>query len=123
MSAIQELIELKSKILSGEISIQSVKAELERISRQYGEDSFNGYKVNRKPKPWSKADLDELNILCSAGAGSKEFFLYMAEVSDYVYSQKKSSKPNSVKKKSLGICIGCIAAIVVVIGIILSKIA
>lgn len=85
MGAVEEQIRLVSKIVNGEIHRPEVERELDRIAKQYGEDCFNSYVVTRKPKPWSKEYLEELRALSVRGAGSREFYLYMAEVSDEVH--------------------------------------
>ncbi len=92
MSGIEEQSVLTSKILKGEIGRADVEKELDRISRKYGEDCFNSYPVKRKPKPWKEEDLKELEILGASGAGSKDFYRYMAEVSEAVFSRKALKK-------------------------------
>lgn len=92
MSGIEEQIELTSRILKGEIGCAGVERELDRISEQYGEDCFNSYIVKRKPEPWNEADLKELRVLSASGAASKEFYRYMAEVSEAVFSKKARGK-------------------------------
>ena len=110
MNGIDEQIKLVSKILSGEISKMEVAKELKRISETYGEECFNSYEVKRKPKPWTEQNLKELEILNASGAGSKEFYLYMAEVSEEVYAQK-------AKKKKLltGVLFGVLIVVAVII--------
>lgn len=88
MSGIEEQIALTDRILKGEIGRADVEKELDRISGQYGKDCFNSYAVKRKPGPWSEADLEELRILSASGAASKDFYRYMAEVSEAVFSKK-----------------------------------
>lgn len=92
MNAGKELSRLTSKILTGEMRYADVEEALNRISMQYGEDCFNSFPVERKEKPWSDKDLEDLGTLSACGAGSREFYLYMAEVSDYVYSQKAAKR-------------------------------
>lgn len=105
MEYIGEQIELVSKIVKGEINKAGVEKELSRMEQQYGSECFNSYPVKRKPKPWTKEHLNELEVLSSSGASSKEFYLYMAEVSEEVYKFKLNKK--------------IIIAIIVVIAIVL----
>ena len=109
MSGREEGLELVSKMLRGEIGKAEVAKEIERISEQYGDDCFNSYEVKRQPKPWTRKSLEELEILNAAGAASKEFLLYMAEVSEEVYSQK-----NKKKKLFRGVLIGILAVTVLI---------
>lgn len=109
MEYIDEQIQLVSKIANGEISKATVEKELDRMEQKYGRDCFNSYPVKRKPKPWTKEYLDELEILSSSGASSKEFYLYMAEVSDEIYK-------NRINKKTV---LGIGFAIAIVLGIMI----
>lgn len=107
-----ECIKLGEKILKGKISGQKVRIELDRIVTEYGEDIFNKYcKVKKQSKPWTEETLKELEIFSMAGVASRDFYLYMAEVADEVYSRKK-------KKKALKVGAG-ITALLVVIAIII----
>ncbi|MBE5879080.1 MAG: hypothetical protein E7288_03775 [Lachnospiraceae bacterium] len=109
MSGREERLLLVSKILKGEIGKKDVENELERISKQYGDECFNSYEVKKQPKPWTNNSLKELEVLSASGAASKEFYLYMAEVSEEVYSQK-------YKKKKLfrGVLFGVLAITVLI---------
>lgn len=111
MSAVDEQIELSSKILRGEISYAEVEKELDRISGQYGENCFNSYTVKKIPKPWSFKTIDDLKILSASGASSRGFYEYMAEVCEEVYSKKTSNKKKYI---FAGL------AIVIIFGVILS---
>lgn len=113
MNAGKELSRLTSKILTGEMRYADVEEALNRIAMQYGEDCFNSFPVERKEKPWSEKDLEELGNLSACGAGSREFYLYMAEVSDYVYSKKADRR-----KKNIGVGIAAVAMIVIVLVVI-----
>lgn len=113
MSGIEEQIVLTSQILKGKIGCDDVEKELDRISRQYGEECFNSYTVKRKPKPWKEEDLKELQILSASGAASKDFYRYMAEVSEAVFSKK-------ARRKKIFIYIGMAAAIILIAIFVLS---
>ncbi len=109
MSGIEEQIALTSQILKGEIGRADVEKELDRISREYGEDCFNSYTVKRKPKPWKEEDLKELQVLSASGAASKDFYRYMAEVSEELFSRK-------ARKKKIYFYIG-VAVVIILIAI------
>lgn len=107
MSGIDEQVDLAYKILNGKIKKVDVEKELERISKKYGDNCFNSYTVKRKPQPWSEKDLKDLGNLSASGAASKEFYRYMAEVSEQVYAQKAT-------RKKIYTGIGIIAVIVAI---------
>ena len=89
MGLIEEHLKLSERIVSGKMTRADVERELCRIELEYGSNAFNYYTVKKKQAPWTQKDLDELEIKSASGAGSKEFYLYMAEVSEYVYKAKK----------------------------------
>lgn len=93
MTGIEACNNMVFRILKGEMSVSEVEKELERISKEYGEEgAFNCYPVRREPKPWSEETLEKLKVLSASGAGSKEFYLHMAEVAEEVYAQKKKTR-------------------------------
>ncbi len=114
MSGIDEQIKLVNKIVNGEISKAEVERELDRIANEFGEQCFNDYKVKRKEKPWNKKDLDELVVLNSSGASSRDFYLYMAEVSEYLNACSKKKKLISVVIFSFLLFLAIIALVLAV---------
>lgn len=91
MELVEEHVKLTRDIVSGNINLEQVKETLERIECEYGPDSFDSYKVEKKSAPWTMEDLNDLEFQSISGACSKDFYLYMAEVSDYVHKDVKSS--------------------------------
>lgn len=83
-----ELSKLVSNIMRGKCRKKKVKAELERIEAQYPDERFGFHVPERKQKPWNKEYLKDLEELFYCGASSKEFILYMAEVSDNLFFRK-----------------------------------
>lgn len=90
MGVVEEHVKLTNKIMAGELTYNQVKNEIDRIESQYGEDSFGSYKVKKTSAPWSMKDLEDLEVQSVSGACSKEFYLYMAEVSEFVYKKNKN---------------------------------
>ena len=91
MNLVEEHIKLSNGILAGDLSVEQVKNEIARIEKEYGTDSFDSYKVKKKSAPWTEADLDDLEIQSASGACSKEFYLNMAEVSEFVHKKYKKN--------------------------------
>lgn len=117
MGLIEEHIKLTDGIISGKMDRECVEKEMKRIESEYGTGSFNSYKVQKKSAPWTKKDLDNLEIQSASGACSKEFYLYMAEVSEYVYGKNKKSGGHNLFKfvaKNWLIIIGVIIFIFVI---------
>ena len=75
--------------IAGKYTPAQAKAELDRMEKQYGELVFLPGRAKKKPRPWTKNDLDGLWKEAVAGAGSRDFFEYMAEVG---YAVNKNNK-------------------------------
>lgn len=115
MTGIEACENMVCRILKGEMSVSEVERELECISREYGEDeTFNCYTVRKQPKPWNENTLEKLEILSASGAGSKEFYLHMAEVAEEVYAQKAKKKTRRIVAATLTVVI-ILAAVVCVL--------
>lgn len=80
------------KVKNGEYTLAQAEEELDRMEARYGEEAFLSGSVIRKEPPWTMEDLESLDREVTAGAGSREFLHYMAEVSDAVYSKKRRTK-------------------------------
>jgi hypothetical protein len=115
MGYLEEQIDLTSKIVRGKIKRPQVERTLAQMEEKYGERCFNSYPVDRKEKPWSKDYLSELELISGSGASSKEFYLYMSEVSDYVYAHKS-------RKIKVGIAV-CVIVVIVLLILLLSSAA
>ena len=80
---------LTNNIIDGKYDRNKVQEEIDRIEQKYGKSSFISYHPIRKEPPYTEEDLRKLEIESAAGACSKDFYLYMAEVSEYVHNNKK----------------------------------
>lgn len=89
---IDELADLVREIVKGKCSVDQAKAELHRIEEAYPDERFLDIVPERKDKPWSMAYLKDLKELFFYGSVSKDYILYMAEVSEEVYRIKKIKK-------------------------------
>ena len=74
---------------AGKYTPAQAKVELDQMEKQYGELVFTPGKANKKPRPWTKSDLDDLWKEAIAGAGSRDFLEHMAEVG---YAVNKNNK-------------------------------
>ena len=75
--------------MAGKYTPAQAKVELDRIEREFGKMAFLPGTVTKKPRPWTRADLEHLRFKAAAGAGSRDFFEYMAEVG---YAVNKNNK-------------------------------
>lgn len=102
MGLVEEHVKLTNSILAGDLTVDQVKSEINRIESEYGSGSFDSCKVRKKSAPWTKEDLDELEIQSALGTCSKDFYLYMAEVSEFVYKKNKKSGLMGYIQKAIG---------------------
>lgn len=83
-----EINMLVGDIINHNADSVQVKARIDGLKKQYGEDSFSSINFEKKPLPWDEAYLRELREKNVTGACSEEFLLHMAEVSDYLSARK-----------------------------------
>lgn len=89
---------LKRDIIDGKLNLQQAKDKINELEAQYGQDFFfDSAQVEEKPMPWDAEYLSELEDKSMAGMSSKQFILHLAEVSEYVHSQKSRRKALSEK--------------------------
>lgn len=92
MDNIQARIDFVHKVQKGQYTYAEAEAELDRMQQVYGETAFSVGKVVRKPKPWTMKDLKKLERDFISSASSREFFDYMAEMSEEVYRKKRQKR-------------------------------
>ena len=109
----QARLDFIDKAIDGVYSPSQAKAELERLHQKYGDNVFLPDSIVRKPRPWTRADLKNLELEASAGAGSKDFLFYLAEVGNEVNRQERQKK----RIKMVAIITVAVAAIAVVVAV------
>lgn len=82
-------INFMEKVMAGKYTRAEAEAELDRMEREFGDLAFLPGTVTRKPKPWTMKHLEELKTAAICGAGSREFFSYMAEVGEEVHRKPR----------------------------------
>lgn len=96
-------IDYIKKVAAGKYTLTEAEAELNKLEQEYGDDAFLPGAVVRKPKPWTKEYLRDLEEDAIAGAGSREFLHHFAEVSADVYGRAR-------RRRALAIGGGILAA-------------
>lgn len=84
-----ELFDLVEGIAEGKYTKKQVNQKIDQIEKKYSPGVFVWYPPERKEKPWDVPYLKKLEDLFYCGATSKEFILYMAEVSNEIYRAKR----------------------------------
>ena len=112
--------DLAEQIYYNKIKKECIEQEIDRIKKEY-EDSNDLTKlgnifedsprITKQKKPWSRKYLKNVYENIRSGSGSKEDFLYMAEVSENVHKKEKI-------KKTTGVLASISALITVIIVII-----
>ena len=80
----QAKLDFIHKAVNGAYTADRAEAELDRMEREFGDLTFLPGKVTRKPRPWTRTDLENLRLEAAAGAGSRDFFTYLAEMGEEV---------------------------------------
>lgn len=104
-------------IIDNHLSVDDVKRRIREIEAEYGDDYFLDYdiekaEIERKPKQdWDEEYYEQIKTPGILGVSSKQYFLYFAEVNEYIYNKRLEEKKSKQHKKTTAI----IAAIVGVI--------
>lgn len=87
---VEARVDFIEQVAEGKYTLAEAEAELNRMEQEYGNKAFLPGTVVRKPKSqWTKEYLRDLEEDAIAGAGSREFLQYFAEVSAYVNGKRK----------------------------------
>ncbi len=126
MNAAEARSNLVMDIVNGHIKKEQAEKRIIELEKTYGSEAFTYYGFEKKEKPWSLNYYDELRKSALAGAGSKEFILYLSEVKDYIENKNNKGFLKRVKsiveaiieyisKNPLKVCVAILAVIVLII--------
>ena len=99
----EERWNLCDNVAHRKMSYKQTLNKINELERKYpNEDIFTRFSIDKKDKSeWDEEYFDKLNNLCMSGAGSKEFILHMAEVSDYL--KQKENIPKQIASILAGV--------------------
>ncbi len=82
---------LMSDIIDGRFTVNDVKEIIEKLSEHFKPEEFvyTNHSFNTPKKPWSDKTLHYLEMLGLSGENSKEFFICLAEVSDFTKKKRR----------------------------------
>lgn len=80
---------LVNDIIEGKVSKEIVASRIDMLKKSYGDDIFPSINFQKEQKPWNNAYFSKLKMMNITGAGSEEFLLHMAEVSEEITARKK----------------------------------
>ena len=95
----QAKLDFIHKAMNGDYTAEQAQAELNQMEREFGELTFLPGTVTKKPRPWTRADLEDLRFEAAAGAGSRDFFAYLAEMGEEVNRTERRKR-----KKETAVC-------------------
>ncbi len=107
----KDIRNLKDNIVAGMYTPAQARAEINRLKEQYGESAFPPADFAKKPGPWSKAYLDELD---ERAISSEGYIEYMEEVSYSVHCRERR-KRRLILGGSLVIIIAVIAVLIIIL--------
>ena len=84
------------KAMNGEYTADQAKAELDEMEREFGDQAFLPGKGAKKPRPWTRADLEDLRLEAASGAGSRDFFIYLAEMGEEVSRMERRKRTTKI---------------------------
>ena len=110
-------LEYIDKAAEGAYTPKQAKAKLDGMAQEFGKLAFLPGTVTRKPRPWSETDLKELWLESAAGAGSREYLEYLAEMGWEV----KQAERRQQRIKFFGILAAVVAAAAIIFAVLKFK--
>lgn len=110
----QAILEYVNYAANGRYTHEQAEAELNKMERDFGKTVFYPERITKKPRPWTRSDLNDLKVKAAAGASSREFFLYLAEMGEEVTRKERKKKQLTL----IGTIVAVIAIIAVVAGVV-----
>lgn len=112
-------------IINNHLSVDDVKMRIREIEAEYGTDYFLDYdiekaEIERKPKQdWNEEYYEQIKTPGILGVTSKQYFLYFAEVNEYIYNKRLEEKKSKQRKKTTAIIAAIVALILCIVILIL----
>ena len=109
------------EIVDKHLSVDEVKKRIQELEIEYGNDFFLDYDIEEtgiilKPQEeWNEEYYEEVKNKGILGTTSKQYFLYFAELNEYIYNQKLHKIQEQKKKKTKIIIMAAIAAVIILV--------
>lgn len=110
----QAKLDFIHKAMAGVYTADQAKEELDQMEQEFGDLAFLPGKVTKKPRPWTRADLEDLRLEAAAGAGSRDFFAYLAEMGEEVVRMERRKR----KIKIIAVIAAVVAAAAVIMAVV-----
>ena len=114
--------ELMIDIMYNNISVDDVKKRIQQLEEEYGENYMLDYDleeagIERKPQnEWTEEYYEKVKEKGILGISSKQYFLYFAELNQYIKNKRQEEQREQQKKKTTKFIV---AAVIVVICVII----
>lgn len=112
--------ELLIDMINNHLSVDDVKKRIQEMEAEYGTDYFFDYDIEyadieRKPKQdWDEEYYEKVKTKGILGIASKQYFLYFAEVNEYIHN-KRDEEQRKKKRRKLIIFISAVVIAVIMI--------
>ncbi|WP_295093544.1 hypothetical protein [Ruminococcus sp.] len=109
--------ELMIEIINNNLSVDAVKEKIRQLETEYGENYILDYDLEKsgieiKPQnEWDEEYYEKVKTKGILGIASKQYFLYFAELNQYIQAQRQNKLTEQKKKRQ--------KLVIVVIAIIL----
>ena len=117
--------ELMIDIMNNNISVDDVKKRIQQLEEEYGENYMLDYDleeagIERKPQnEWTEEYYEKVKEKGILGISSKQYFLYFAELNQYIKNKRQEEQKEQQKEKTTKLIV---AAVIVVAAPVASEV-
>lgn len=110
--------ELMIDIMNSNLSVDEVKERIRQLEKEYGENYVLDYDleeagIERKPQSeWDEEYYENVKTKGILGIASKQYFLYFAELNQYIQSKRLEEQKVQQRRKRIKLIIAAIIAVI-----------
>lgn len=112
--------ELLIDMIDNHLSVEDVKKRIQEMEAKYGADYFLDYDIEyadieRKPKQdWDEEYYEKVKTKGILGIASKQYFLYFAEVNEYIHNKRNEEQRKKKCQKMTAVITVVVIAVILI---------
>lgn len=119
------IADLLKDMINNHLSVNDVKKRIQELEDEFGSDYFLDYDIEeadiqRKPRDeWDEEYYEQVRTKGILGIASKQYFLYFAEVNEYIHNKRVEEQRKAKRKKTKAVIAAAVIAVILVAVLIL----